>query len=220
MTVVKAESQEISRQLSSFEQSITKAEKSLSDQRIAKDAPQAIESQLEAIKLLAEGNQAQELVERLEKDYLASKESNDTSRMQQILLELKSTTEILRSQYRVRIVNRKGVKSGIDRIFTDTSGSRVSGYYLVLEAVDRSGNLVSRNIRNSETGSTESVKMWGEEVPREVYEFVKNDKLDNGIIDQDLFSLKSSGYLSEEIVFPTLKANDQTNKERNRITSW
>ena len=61
-------------------------------------------------------------------------------------------------------------RAAIDRYYTDTSGKRVSGYYVIVKAHDDRGRLLTRRIHNNESDQYEKVKRWGERVPAEVYE--------------------------------------------------
>ncbi|MEK6800496.1 MAG: DUF6384 family protein, partial [Nanoarchaeota archaeon] len=139
--------------------------------------------------------------------------SADVSRLSETVSQLQILDNILNQEYTLRIVNRSGVRSGIDRYYTDQGGKRVSGYYLIVEAIDSKGNALQMDIRNEESGQTERATMWGERIPNEVYERVKEDKLDNGIINDDVVGRKKKGYLKEEMTMRDLIKQGQ-------ITRW
>lgn len=50
-------------------------------------------------------------------------------------------------------------------------------------------------IRNEETGTTEVVAKWAVRVPEATYEAVRQDKLDDGIVQNDVVARKPSGVL-------------------------
>jgi len=137
----------------------------------------------------------------------------DVPKLSQTVSHLQDINVILSQEYTLRIVNREGVKSGIDRYYTDENGRRGSGYYLIVEAIDSSGNALEMRIRNEENGQTENATMWGERVPESVYEKVKEDKLDNGIVNNDIIGTKRRGYLKEEITM-------QGVTKQGEITEW
>ena len=139
--------------------------------------------------------------------------SADVPRLSQTVSQLQNLNTILNQEYTLRIVNRSGVRSGIDRYYTDQSGKRVSGYYLIVEGIDFKGNVLQMDIRNEENGQIERVIMWGERISQEVYERVKKDKLDNGIINNDVVGKKNRGYLKEEITMQGITKQGQ-------ITRW
>ncbi len=89
-------------------------------------------------------------------------------------------------------------------------------YYILVEAKDKNGKLLTKKIRNEETNTVEDVTKWGELVPKAVYERVKRDKEDNGVINDYLFGIKKRGYLTEEIIFKGVENNQQ----RGQITRW
>lgn len=161
------------------------------------------------------------MISRANEDYKRAKRfiaDIDADNAKLIISDLNSKYSLLQQEYQVRIVNKPGVKSGIDRYFTDSEGTRVSGYYLIVEAVDSNGNILPRDVFNSENGEKEKVYMWGEEVPLEVYERVKNDKLDNGIIDNNIFANKPRGYTKEQTVF--VDNQGKILSELGEITKW
>lgn len=140
-------------------------------------------------------------------------QTTDVTRLRQAVSQLENLDGVLNQEYTLRIVSRPGVKSGIDRYYTDERGKRVAGYYLIVEGVDSKGKVLQKNIKNEENGRTETVAMWGERVPEWLYEKVKADKLDNGRIDNDVVGKKEKGYLNEKILMQGVEKSGQ-------ITRW
>lgn len=124
----------------------------------------------------------------------------------------------LRQEYEVRVASGPSQKSGIDRYYTDKRGQRVSGYYLIVYARDRSGEQVPVSILNSENNLQEKVLYWGERVPKEVYERVRQDKLDNGVIDEPRFGRKRQGELEMEVMIKD--AAGKPLEREAQITEW
>lgn len=123
------------------------------------------------------------------------------------LAELKSLAEIiareeavLKQEYTLRVVQRP--VSAQERLFEDASGQRVSGTYLIVEAIDPSGRPVSLPIRDAETGETTTIGRWGEEVPKEVFERVVADKQADGVLDETEFAVKRRGELTPRVQMP------------------
>lgn len=113
----------------------------------------------------------------------------------------------LRSSYTLRIV--AGPDSGVWRIPDINTGAR--NYYLIVEALDANGRQVSVPILNEETGATQTVRTWGLRVAEETFFSVRDDKEDDGIIQNNLFGQKRAGYLEPDYIFPTTGA---------AITAW
>jgi hypothetical protein len=120
--------------------------------------------------------------------------------------------------YTVGIINRPGEKSAVDRYFTDDAGKRVSGWFVIVEARDARGGEVRVPIENRETGKTQDVSKWGEQVPAEVYERLKADKQADGVLDERAFGEKHRGERRLEV---TLKGADGKPITRGgQITQW
>jgi hypothetical protein len=133
--------------------------------------------------------------------------SDDVKKLQTLDAEL-------RQVYRIQIINRDGEKSGIDRYYN----GNISAFYIVVEAVDENGRIIPRSIKSVENNSVRTVKTWGERVPEAVYELVKSDKMDNGIIDNNLFSVKEKGYLNDKVVMKDDRGRVLT--KSGQITEW
>ena len=119
-----------------------------------------------------------------------------------VVEDLTALRDQLRLEYVVRVVNRSGVQTGFwtfPEINTDATN-----YYLVVEALDPDGTILSLPILNEETGETETVAVWGQRVPESVYNAVAADKRDDGIIQANEVGRKSDGFLNVEYSMPVL----------------
>jgi len=108
----------------------------------------------------------------------------------------------LRQEYSLRVVNRADVKSGF-WTFPEIN-TEATNYYLVVEALDADGKVLSLPILNEENGQTETVSMWGLRVPEAVYNSVSADKLDDGIIQRNVVGRKAFGFLDVDYAVPVL----------------
>ena len=125
--------------------------------------------------------------------------SGDDATVRRDLPRLASLVTVLNQSYELRIVSGAGRRSGVFRVPKGKPSKR--NYYVIVEARAGGGRLTLR-IANEETGRTRSVRSFGIRVPRSVYEQVKADKLDNGIIDKRIFGVKKRGARSPEYRFP------------------
>lgn len=98
--------------------------------------------------------------------------------------------------YSLRIVNRDGVQSGVWRYHESAPDGK--NYYLVVEAIDASGHAQTLPVLNEETQRIEQVALFALRVPQSEYERVKADKLDNGLIEDDVVGEKRRGELGPE----------------------
>ena len=115
----------------------------------------------------------------------------------------------LRQTYEIRIVSRPGELSGIWRIPDANPNAR--NYYLIVEAVDPSGSALSLPVQSEEDDTVRTVEQWGQRVPEEVFDAVRRDKQDDGILQGDVIGAKRSGYLEPDFTTPVAEGT---------ITEW
>ncbi len=79
----------------------------------------------------------------------------------------------------------------------------VQNYYLVVEAVTPQGKRLTVPITSEENGKTYTVQQWGLRVDESLYDKIRQDKLDDGIIQNNRFGMKERGYLTPRYLMPT-----------------
>ena len=104
-------------------------------------------------------------------------------------------------EYQLRIVSREGVRSGIWRVPQNNPNAR--NYYVIVEAVTTDGKRLAVSVTSEEDGKSHTVKQWGLRVKASDFEQIKRDKLDDGIINNNVFGLKKRGYLQPRYLIPT-----------------
>ncbi len=107
----------------------------------------------------------------------------------------------LTQQYRLRIVSRPGQRSGVWRVPANNPKAR--NYYLIVEAVDADGKRLALPVTSEEDGKTRIVEQWGLRVGPDLFEQVKRDKMDDGIINRNMVGFKKRGYRAPEYTIPT-----------------
>jgi len=117
----------------------------------------------------------------------------------QLLTDLR---DLIRQDYSLRIVNREGVQSGF-WTFPEINAD-ATNYYVVVEAIDANGSVMTLPIVNEENDTIEKVDMWGLRVPEEVYNSVAADKRDDGIIQRNIVGRKQYGFVVIDFVVPVL----------------
>jgi len=115
----------------------------------------------------------------------------------------------LRLAYTLRVVQREGEQSGVWRI--PDINTRARNHYLIVEAVDARGQVLSLPVTSEETGRTRVVDRWGIRVDDAVFERIAEDKRDDGIIQQREVGRKRPGHLAPEYGIATTGA---------AITEW
>ncbi|MBI4774162.1 MAG: hypothetical protein HY788_08285 [Deltaproteobacteria bacterium] len=154
-------------------------------------------------RVLAEAHEdaARNQAEALYEDAMASVSRRDVEAVNKGYAALGQLYARLILQYRLRIVSRPGAPSGVWRVPQNNPNAR--NYYIIVEAVTTDGKLLSLPVTSEEDGKTSTVEQWGLRVEPAVFEQVKRDKLDNGIIDRNVFGLKKRGYLNPQYTIPT-----------------
>ncbi|MFH1588979.1 MAG: DUF6384 family protein [archaeon] len=176
------------------------------------------EAQYFAAKSIAKEDKAKSQAEIIYNHCKNAGKTNNAALLESNKNELVNLENILRPDLTYRIVTKSGVKSGIDRYYTDKNGKRSSGFYLILEAIDSNDRTHTMSIKNEENGSTYDKQMWGERVPEYIYEKVKQDKINDGIIQNKLYAKKSTGYITPQVIMTG--QNGRPLEREGQITSW
>jgi hypothetical protein len=178
----------------------------------------AIARQQEVVRAVAQDPAAVESADRLAGEAATFASQGDRERLATIRQDLDELATRLDQEYTVRVVSKTGAKSGIDRYFTDEQGKRVSGYYLIVEAIAPDGTAVPRRVHNAEDNRDEETALWAERVPKEVYDRLARDKRADGILDENIYAVKRRGWLDDEV---TMKGPEGQPLERlGQITRW
>lgn len=125
--------------------------------------------------------------------------------------ELVELRDELTREYKLTIVSRPGEPSGVWRLPPPKLQTRAKNYYLIVEAVAPNGHKLALPIRNEETGVTETVTKFGVRVPEAVFEAVRRDKADDGIVQKNIFGIRKRGSQAIEYQMPF---------EDGYITKW
>lgn len=136
-------------------------------------------------------------------------ESADAAALKTAIRSYNTTLTYVQSTYDIQIVSREGERSGVWRYWEPT-GEKY--YYVVVEAIDKTGRVRPIDVKNVEDGQTYSAETWAIRVPQRTYEKVGADKQADGVVDNAKAGVKPAGSIDIRWDLPTI--NDQ------RITSW
>jgi hypothetical protein len=148
-------------------------------------------------------------IDGLERDGQAALARSDADGARASLASLTGLRDQLVTTYSVNVVSGANETSGVWREPANNPNAR--NYYLIVEAVQPDGNRVSVRVVNEESGKAETVRRWGVRVPEPFFQAIRNDKIDNGIIEKNPVGTKARGELDPRYVFA---------KEGGAITSW
>ncbi|MGA7982072.1 MAG: DUF6384 family protein [Chromatiaceae bacterium] len=163
--------------------------------------PQKIEAVHAQVMEIAKSDEAREQAAGLFTTAESDLRDENPAGAREALESLGNMRTTLEQQYTLRIVNRPGERSGVWRVPDVNTGAR--NYYIIVEAVDPSGEVLKVPIKNQETGKTERVTKWGLRVDEKTYNAVARDKQDDGIIENDRFGRKPRGFLKPTYEMPT-----------------
>ncbi|WP_321332763.1 DUF6384 family protein [Breoghania sp.] len=143
---------------------------------------------------------AQDRVQQLYRDATLALARADAPAARVAVASLETLRQSLVQTYQLRIVTRQGERSGVFRIPDANTSAR--NYYLIVEAVTPDGELLSFPIRNEETNATTVVSRWGVRVSQATYEAVRDDKMDDGILQNNILATKPRGALKPVYEMP------------------
>ncbi len=144
---------------------------------------------------------AAERAETLYRDAMAALGRGDAAAAEADARDLEALHARLMQAYELRIVSRPGSQSGVWRHPADNPAGR--NYYVIVEAVGADGRALSLPVTSEEDGRTQEAAAWGIRVGADVFEQVRRDKADNGIVDRNRFGVKVRGRLEPEYLYPT-----------------
>ncbi|MEO0579160.1 MAG: DUF6384 family protein, partial [Pseudomonadota bacterium] len=136
----------------------------------------------------------------LYREGIAALRQGDADTAQVRAADLQALLGELQRNYVVSVVSRPNERSGVIR--APESNLDVDNYYLIVEALDRSGRPIAVDIRSEEDGLVKRVRVWGIRVGRAVFERVRDDKADDGIIQSRQIGRKARGYLEPAYDIP------------------
>ena len=123
----------------------------------------------------------------------AAVQERDIARAHDSLAALKATLAYAETPLTFNVVDRAGVKPGIERNYS-TSGGK--SWYLITEAVDPSGNVVPVTVTSVESGTKKQATLFGVRVSKDVFENVKADKMEDGHVDNRMLGKKPANSLT------------------------
>jgi hypothetical protein len=164
--------------------------------------PQALEQAHEDALREAQVPPARERADALRADGKEALARRDAAGAQQAIADLEVLRATLRREYMLRIVSRPGEPSGVWRVPQRNPTGR--NFYLIVEAVAPDGRRLSLPVTSEEDGRTQTVPIWGVRVSEEVFEQIRRDKNDDGIVQQSRLGEKRRGDLDVTYLMPVL----------------
>ena len=187
--------------ISALSAHLDSAEKAVTALDELKILPEKLADQRDRILSEARQKDARRQAEELYNDAMAALESGEVAAAQNGYGQLQQLYDRLVQEYQLRIVSREGVRSGVWRVPQNNPNAR--NYYVIVEAVTADGKRLELPVTSEEDGKTRTVKQWGLRVKASVFEQIKRDKMDDGIINNNVLGAKKRGYLHPNYFIPT-----------------
>ena len=146
-------------------------------------------------------------MDALEAEAASALSRSDAARAREVIANLEGLRDDLALTYNLVIVQRG--QSAVET--TPDVNPNVRNYYLIVEAVTPSGQRLKLPITSEEDGAVRTVSAWGLRVDPQVFERVKQDKMDDGIVNNKVVGKKQRGYLTPDYTVATTGA---------AITEW
>ena len=169
---------------------------------LAERLPAALERAQEDALNEAKVSAARTRAEQLGSDGRAALNRRDAAGVQQAITDLETLRADLRRQYTLRIVSRPNEPSGVFRVPERNRNAR--NFYLIVEPVTPDGQVISLPVTSEENGRTANVSKWGVRVNENLFEQVRRDKSDDGIVQRNRLGEKRRGELDVTWLQPVI----------------
>jgi Family of unknown function (DUF6384) len=176
---------------------------------VTETLPKALAASADAARAAATDPDAIARIDALVATGEAASKAGDADGMRKAIADLDALRAALLQTYQLRIVSRPGEDTGVFRIPDVNEGAK--NYYIIVEPVTESGEVLSLPMVNQEDGQTYSVSKWGVRVPEATYNAIRDDKSDDGIVQDNILGEKPRG---------TLKVSYRMPVETGVITEW
>jgi Family of unknown function (DUF6384) len=180
---------------------LNNAEKAVTAIDELKILPEKLSGQRDRVLSEARQDDARSQAEELYNDAMTALGSGNVAAAQNGYALLQQLYDQLVQEYQIRIVSRQDVRSGVWRVPQNNPNAR--NYYIIVEAVTAAGKRLAVPVTSEENGKTDIVEQWGLRVKASVFEQIKRDKTDDGIINNNVFGQKKRGFLQPRYLIPT-----------------
>jgi hypothetical protein len=180
------------------------AEQRLAAERteLADVLPKRLGTELDRIRAIALDATVLPEAERLKMEGDAAGRAGDLTMARAKSDQLVRLREALDQSYTLRVISSPNQRSGVFRIPKANLNAR--NYYLIVEAVGPDGKTLPILISSEEDGRAERVTQWGVRVGQSLYDQIREDKQDDGIIQGSRVGEKRKGYLKPDYTVPVM----------------
>lgn len=163
---------------------------------LSETLPKSLRSEVARIEAAGADEKTRAKAAALAEQGLKAAAAGDRTGARSANAQLSKMRETLSQTYTIRIINRRGAVTGFSRVPKVNRAAR--NFYVVVEAVDANGKVLPQTILNEETGKTEQVTAWAVRVPSSVYDRIRADKRDDGLLQNATVAIKARGKLTPD----------------------
>ena len=163
--------------------------------------PAELDKALADVEAVSEDPEALEIANAYHLSGVTATKQNDEPGARATIEKLETLALDVSASYEVRVVYTGGRESG--RARTSIADPSITNYYLIVEAISPTGDVLTVPIRSEETGEVQRVTMWGQRVNKADYDRVAADKMDDRIIQNAQIGEKQAGKLNPEYSIAT-----------------
>ena len=163
--------------------------------------PAELDKALADVEAVSEDPEALEIANSYHLSGVTATKQNDEPGARTAIKNLETLALDVSASYEVRVVYTGGRESG--RARTSIADPSITNYYLIVEAISPTGDVLTVPIRSEETGEVQRVTMWGQRVNKADYDRVAADKMDDRIIQNAQIGEKQAGKLNPEYSIAT-----------------
>jgi Family of unknown function (DUF6384) len=169
---------------------------------ISETLPKALDEAYASASAEAKTATARAKADQIAADGRAALSRRDAAGAKSSVAALDQLRAELRRDYKIMIVNRPGEPSGVFRIPDRNTAAR--NYYVIVEAIGPGGKAIPLAVASEEDGATRTVTKWGLRVSQQMFDSVRRDKDDDGIIQNREVGAKLRGALDVVYAVPVL----------------
>lgn len=188
-------------------------ERLLSERQFAR-----VEQLVQQIESVSTDPAADAKLARLQAAAGASRDERDAQGVAEAADRMRRLAAALNAEYVLEIPSRAEQESAFPMDYTDESGTRRSGYYVIVRAAGPQGEPVEQPIRDRQRDAVETVSRWAEQVPEDVYNRLRDDKQSDGLLDERIFGRKQRGKIDLDVQLPNAQGDPL--ERGGQLTQW
>lgn len=160
--------------------------------------PAKLDGLAQSIREVAKTSEIEDQLKALLDHAKLARSAGDLQSLRNVTSQIGHLQARLAQSYEIRVVYRPGETSGFFTVPDAAPDQR--NYYLVVEAVDPTGKILTLPIESEEDQSIAPAKLWAKRVEKSVYDRIAADKRDDQIIQNAVIGQKNQVFCARTII--------------------